>query len=132
MTLSATCVPLSAAVNPLGPTAAAMIMLGVMEIERVINRRNQGAHVQLREPSLTIWPAIVATMPAEVPLSRRAKAKIVPAIGAMVEDSKSCMPKRSAVGAELLFESEAPAVMRMALLMKRANVKRAITSSMME
>ena len=50
----------------------------------------------------------------------------------MVEDSKLWMPKRSAFGAELLFEREAPAVMRMAQLMKRANVKRAITSSMME
>lgn len=39
---------------------------------------------------------------------------------------------RSMFGAELLFEREVPTVMRMALLMKRANVKRAITSSMMK
>lgn len=79
MTLSTTCVPLSAAANSSCPTAAAIIILGVMEIERVINRRSQGAHVQLREPSLTIWPAIVAAMPAEVPLT---KVKMVPTIEA--------------------------------------------------
>jgi hypothetical protein len=57
---------------------------------------------------------------------------MVPATGAMVKDNKSWMPKRSVSCAELLFEREAPAVIRMALLTKRANVKRAIASSTIE
>jgi hypothetical protein len=64
---SATCDPFSAAVKPSLPTAPAIMMEGVMLIHRVIKRRSHGAKVQLSAPSLTIWPAIVHTTPAEIP-----------------------------------------------------------------
>lgn len=48
-------------------------------------------------PSDTIWPAMVQTMPALVPERSRARAKMVPATGAMLVDSRLWMEKRSAL-----------------------------------
>lgn len=63
-----------------------------------------------------------------MPLSKRAKAKMVLVIRAMVKDNKSWILKRSMSYTELLFKREALAVIRMALLIKRVNIKRVITS----
>lgn len=75
---------------------------------------------------------MVATIPADVPLSKRANAKIVPATGAIVQDSRSWMAKRSAFCGKSLSERKAPAVIRIALLTKSANVKSARDSSIMK
>lgn len=83
-------------------------------------------------PSLTIWPAMVHTMPADTPDRRRARAKMVPTAGEMLFASRSWMPKMSASNASGFLYSEAPATMRMAELTKRANVNRARASSVME
>lgn len=130
--LSANWVPFSAADRPSLPTAPATIMLGTMLIDRVSNLRTQGVVFQCKAPSLSIWPAIVQTMPAEVPDKSRARAKIVPAIGASVLDRRSWIPNRLLVSAAELVESEAPATMRMALLTKSANVKSEIITSAVE
>ena len=71
-------------------------------------------------------------MPAEVPDRRRARAKIVPAIGASVVDRSLWMPKRLPLSAAELVESEAPATMRMALLTKSAKVKSEMMTSAVE
>ena len=122
----------NAALKPDLPTAPAMMMLGVMEMLRVSSRRSQGATVQFSAPSLIICPAIVAIIPAESPDRSRARAKMVPATGAMVLARRSWMEKRSASCAAATEEREAPAVIRMALLTKRANRHRDRMSSMME
>ena len=126
----ATWLPFRAAVRPSFPTAAAMMMLGVILIERVMRRRSHGAAVQRRAPSDTICPAIVQTMPAEMPERRRARAKIVPAAGAIVEARRAWMAKREASSVEA--GREEPARMRRAELTKRANVRREMVSSVME
>jgi hypothetical protein len=107
-------------------------MLGVIEMLLVIRRRTQGFMLQDSWPSLTICPAIVHTIPAEVPERRSARAKIVPAIGAIVEDRSSWMPKRSALSAPVTVYRDAPATIRMALLTKRAKVKSEMLFSIME
>lgn len=109
-----------------------MIMLGVILILLVMRRLSHGARLQFNAPSDTICPAIVQIIPALTPESKSARAKMVPAAGAKLDDSKSYMPKRSADAAELLDEREAPATMRIALLTKSANVKRVIDSSATE
>lgn len=126
----ATWLPFRAAVRPSLPTAAAMMMLGVMLMERVMRRRTQGAAVHRRAPSETICPAMVQTMPAEIPERRRARAKIVPAAGAMVEARREWMAKREASAVE--EGREEPARIRSAELTKRAKVKREMASSVIE
>jgi hypothetical protein len=73
-------------------------------------------------------------MPALVPLSKRARAKTVPAAGASVSERSKWMSNRSAfsVSESERLERLAPATMRMALLTKRAKVKREIEISQME
>ncbi len=88
MTLSVTWLPFSAADRPSRPTAPAMMMLGVMLILRVTRRRNQGAMVQFRAPSDTIWPAMVQMMPALMPDRSKARANTVPAAGAMLDERR--------------------------------------------
>lgn len=73
-----------------------MIMLGIMLMERVITRRIQGLMVHRSIPSLTICPAMVQTIPAEMPDKSRAKAKIVPAAEEIDEERRVWMPNRSA------------------------------------
>ena len=66
-------------------------------------------------------------MPALMPEKRRARAKTVPAAGAIEVESRAWMLKRSASSLSGADEGEyrlAPATMRMAELTKRANVKR--------
>jgi hypothetical protein len=65
-----------------------MMMLGVMLMLLVTNLLNQGAKLQFRAPSDTIWPAMVQTMPALTPDKRSAKAKTVPATGAILVESR--------------------------------------------
>ena len=65
-----------------------MIMLGVILMLLVNSLRIHGARVQFKKPSLTIWPAMVQTMPADVPERSSASAKIVPAAGARVCDRR--------------------------------------------
>lgn len=65
--LSANWVPFSACESPSLPTAPATIMLGTMLMDRVSSLRIQGAIFHCKAPSLSIWPAIVQTIPAEVP-----------------------------------------------------------------
>jgi hypothetical protein len=71
-------------------------------------------------------------IPALMPDNRSASAKTVPAAGERLEESKSWIPKRSAVAAEELEDRAEPATIRIALLTKRANVKREIESSAIE
>lgn len=71
-------------------------------------------------------------MPAEVPESSRARAKIVPAAGESEEERRVWMSKRLALAAEEEVDKEAPAMIRIALLTKRANVKRLSVSSAIE
>lgn len=130
--LKATCEPLRAAFRPDRPTAPAIIMLGVMLMLLVINRRNQGRILTLRAPSLTIWPAIVQTIPAVMPDNSRASANKIPAAGEIDDASKSCMLKISASTASGFLYKEAPATIRIAELTKSAKVKRAMASSAME
>jgi hypothetical protein len=75
---------------------------------------------------------MVQIIPALIPDSKSASAKTVPATGEMLEESKAWIPKRSAVAAEELEDRAEPATIRIALLMKRANVKREIESSAIE
>ena len=131
-TLRANWVAFSAAESPSLPTAPATMMLGTMLIDRVSNLRTQGAVFHCKAPSLSIWPAIVQTMPAEVPDKSRARAKIVPAIGANVVDRRSWIPNKFPLSAAELVESEAPATMRMALFTKSANVKSEMMTSAVE
>ena len=98
--LKATWVPLRAALRPSLPTAPAMIMLGVMLMLRVRRRRIHGLILQFKAPSDSIWPAMVQTIPADVPESRSARAKMVPAAGARVEERRSWMLKREFVSSE--------------------------------
>ena len=121
-----------AAVRPFLPTEAAMMVLGMMLIVRVATRLSQGAIFHCNAPSLSIWPAIVHTIPAEVPDKSKARAKTVPAAGAKVLESRSWTPNRFPVSEELADDSEAPATMRIALLTKRAKVKSAMTISAVE
>ena len=132
MTLNATWVPLRAALTPLAPTAPAMMMLGVTLMLRVRSLRSHGATFQFKAPSLTICPAMVHTMPADVPERRSARAKRVPAMGARVWERRSWIAKREASEAPGSEEREEPATMRIALLTKRANVKREMASSKVE
>ncbi len=87
--LRATWVALSAADKPFRPTAPAMMMLGMILILRVTNRLTQGTTFQFKAPSLSIWPAMVHTIPAEVPDKSRASAKTVPAAGANVLERRA-------------------------------------------
>lgn len=64
-----------------------------MVMHLVMKRRSQGAIVQLIAPSDTICPAMVHTIPADRLDSSRARAKIVPAMGAMVVDRSLCTTK---------------------------------------
>ncbi len=64
-------------------------MLGVILILLVTRRLSHGAKLQFNAPSETICPAIVQMIPALIPDSKRARAKIVPAAGARLDDSKS-------------------------------------------
>lgn len=101
-------------------------------MDRVMRRRNQGFIFHRRAPSLTIWPAIVHTMPAEIPERSRARAKMVPAPDEMLLESNWWIPKMSAVRASGLPYNEAPATMRMAELTNSAKVKSDSASSVME
>jgi len=74
---------------------------------------------------------MVQTMPAEVPERSRARAKMVPATGARVEESRSWMVKRSASSAPGREDREEPATMRIELLTKSAKVTREMASSAM-
>ena len=78
------------------------------------------------------WMTYVQTIPAEVPESKSARAKTVPAAGDKVEESRSWIPKREAVDASGLPYREAPATMRMAELTNRAKVKSEVESSTIE
>jgi hypothetical protein len=71
---------------------------------------------------------MVQMMPADIPERRRARAKIVPAAGAIEVDNRSWMLKRDALSA-LAKAGEDPATMRMAEFTKRAKVKRDKASS---
>src|SRR4051794_40945189 len=102
-----------------------MMMEGVMLIERVTRRRTQGFIFQFNAPSETICPAMVQTMPAEIPDKSSAKAKIVPAAGEILRERRAWMAKMSSSPrASGLLYRDAPATMRMAELTKRAKVKR--------
>jgi len=132
MTLNATCVASNAWLNPPFPTAPAMMILGVILILLVTSLLTHGLTLHCSWPSLTICPAMVHTIPADVPDSRSASAKTVPAAGASVEESRAWMSKREAEAAFGELEREAPATMRMAELTKRAKVNREMASSAME
>src|SRR5688572_25573079 len=109
MTLKAIWLPFSAWLNPSRPTAPAMMMEGVILIDLVIRRRIQGFMVKFSCPSETICPAMVHTMPADVPESSKANAKSVPAAGAIDLDNKSWMVNKSAPSASGLPYKDAPA-----------------------
>jgi hypothetical protein len=71
-------------------------------------------------------------IPADIPDKRRARAKMVPAAGAMEEDNKSWTSKRDALLPASARAEEEPATMRMAEFTKRAKVKRDNASSNIE
>ncbi len=71
------------------------------------------------------------TIPADIPDSRRARAKIVPATGEIEVDNKSWMLKRDALVA-LANAGAEPATIRIEEFTKRAKVKRDKPSSNIE
>jgi hypothetical protein len=71
-------------------------------------------------------------MPADMPDKRRARAKMVPAAGAMEEDNKLWISKRDALPPAAAKAGEEPATMRIAEFTKRAKVKRDKESSNIE
>ena len=103
-----------------------------MLMSLVTSRRSHGRIFHLKAPSLTICPAMVQTMPAEMPDNKSARAKIVPAAGEMEDESKEWMAKMSASRASGLLYKDAPATMRMAELTKSAKVNNERASSVIE
>jgi len=126
---STTLQPFNAAARPFCPSAAAVIMAGMMDMVRVRIRRRKGDTRQFIAPSQIICPAMVATIPALIPENNRDKAKIVPVPFPMVSLKSLYRPGRSASASSVV--KNAPATIKTAELTKTATTKRTMQSSAM-
>ena len=61
------------------PTETATMSAGIMAMHRVISRLAKGLILIWKAPSMTVCPAMVDTIPAEIPEKRKATANMVAA-----------------------------------------------------